>query len=145
MFDSSLRTPLVYAIAVRYQTPMWRAGALLLARGLRPVPGLPGGGQESDVRSGTLDAPAIRGFAVAAQLAVKRRDDEAARLAALRDDLIARILAAVPDAQLNGAPPGPGRLPGGSGPCRGMALLCVSRSPCGTRRSPGSRSLPASG
>ena len=29
MFDSSLRTPLVYAIAVRYQTPLWRAGALL--------------------------------------------------------------------------------------------------------------------
>jgi hypothetical protein len=31
VFDSSLRTPLVYAIAVRYQTPMWRAGALLRA------------------------------------------------------------------------------------------------------------------
>ena len=31
MFDASLRTPLVYAIAVRYQTPMWRAGALLRA------------------------------------------------------------------------------------------------------------------
>ncbi|MBO0776398.1 MAG: cysteine desulfurase, partial [Actinobacteria bacterium] len=64
------------------------AGALLLARGVRPVPVLHGGGQESDVRSGTLDAPAIRAFAVAAHLAAKRRDDEAARLAALRDDLI---------------------------------------------------------
>ena len=31
VFDSSLRTPVVYAIAVRYQTPMWRAGAMLLA------------------------------------------------------------------------------------------------------------------
>ena len=31
MFDSSLRTPVVYAIAVRYQTPMWRAGAMLRA------------------------------------------------------------------------------------------------------------------
>ena len=31
MFDASLRTPLVYAIAVRYQTPLWRAGALLRA------------------------------------------------------------------------------------------------------------------
>ncbi|HEY1323907.1 MAG TPA: hypothetical protein VGF32_26855, partial [Streptosporangiaceae bacterium] len=28
MFDSSLRTPLVYAIAVRYQTPLWRAGCM---------------------------------------------------------------------------------------------------------------------
>ena len=55
-------------------------GALLLARGVEPVPVLHGGGQESDVRSGTLDAPAIRGFAVARQVA-GRRDDEAARLA----------------------------------------------------------------
>ncbi|MGE5137471.1 MAG: cysteine desulfurase family protein [Gemmatimonadota bacterium] len=105
------------------------AGALLLARGVRPVPVLHGGGQESDVRSGTLDAPAIRGFAVAALLAVKRRDDEAARLAGLRDELIARILAAVPDAVLNGAPPGPGRLPGNahfSFPgCEGDALLML--------------------
>ena len=31
MFDSSLRTPVVYAVAVRYQTPMWRAGAMLRA------------------------------------------------------------------------------------------------------------------
>ena len=31
MFDSSLRTPVVYAIAIRYQTPLWRAGAMLRA------------------------------------------------------------------------------------------------------------------
>jgi cysteine sulfinate desulfinase/cysteine desulfurase-like protein len=105
------------------------AGALLLARGVRPVPVLHGGGQEADVRSGTLDAAAIRGFAVAAQLAVKRRDDEAVRLAGLRDDLIALVMSAVPDAVLNGAPPGPGRLPGNahfSFPgCEGDALLML--------------------
>ncbi|MBO0788380.1 MAG: cysteine desulfurase [Actinobacteria bacterium] len=105
------------------------AGALLLARGTQPVPVLHGGGQESDIRSGTLDAAAIRGFATAFQLAVKRRDDEAARLAALRDDLIGRVLAAVPDAVLNGPPPGPGRLPGNahfSFPgCEGDALLML--------------------
>jgi cysteine desulfurase len=104
-------------------------GALLLARGTEPVPVMHGGGQERDVRSGTLDAPAIRAFAVAAQIAVKRRDEEAARLAALRDDLIARVLAAVPDAILNGAPPGRGRLPGNvhfSFPgCEGDALLML--------------------
>jgi cysteine desulfurase len=104
-------------------------GALLLARGTEPVPVMHGGGQERDVRSGTLDAPAIRAFATAAQIAVKRRDEEAARLAALRDDLIARVLAAVPDAILNGAPPGPGRLPGNahfSFPgCEGDALLML--------------------
>jgi cysteine desulfurase len=105
------------------------AGALLLARGTDPVPVLHGGGQERDVRSGTLDAPAIRAFAVAVQIAAERRGDEAKRLAALRDDLIAQVLATVPDAVLNGAPPGPGRLPGNahfSFPgCEGDALLML--------------------
>jgi len=31
LFDPSLRTPVVYAIAVRYQTPLWVAGAMLRA------------------------------------------------------------------------------------------------------------------
>ncbi len=104
-------------------------GALLLGRGIEPVPVLHGGGQERDVRSGTLDAPAIAAFAVAAQIAIKRQEEEAVRLAALRDELIERVRAAVPDAILNGAPPGPGRLPGNahfSFPgCEGDALLML--------------------
>jgi cysteine desulfurase len=104
-------------------------GALLLARGSQPVPVLHGGGQERDVRSGTLDVPAIRAFAVAVQVATERREDETKRLAALRDDLVAQVRAAVPDAVLNGAPPGPGRLPGNahfSFPgCEGDALLML--------------------
>jgi len=104
-------------------------GALLLARGVDLVPVLHGGGQERDVRSGTLDAPAIRAFAVAVQLAAGRRDEEDKRLSALRDDLIAQVLAVVPDAVLNGPPPGPGRLPGNahfSFPgCEGDALLML--------------------
>src|SRR5215472_8788786 len=104
-------------------------GALLLGRGIEPVPVLHGGGQERDVRSGTLDAPAIAAFATAAQIAVKRQEEESARLASLRDDLIGRVRAAVPDAVLNGAPPGPGRLPGNahfSFPgCEGDALLML--------------------
>ncbi len=104
-------------------------GALLLARGCEPVPVLHGGGQERDVRSGTLDVPAIRAFATAVQVATERRADEAKRLAALRDDLIGQVRAAVPDAVLNGAAPGPGRLPGNahfSFPgCEGDALLML--------------------
>jgi cysteine desulfurase len=104
-------------------------GALLLTRGTDLVPVMHGGGQEGEVRSGTLDAPAIRAFAVAVQLATMRRSDEAKRLAELRDDLIARVRAAVPDAVLNGAPPGDGRLPGNahfSFPgCEGDALLML--------------------
>src|ERR1700733_7824161 len=104
-------------------------GALLLTRGTDLVPVLHGGGQERDVRSGTLDAPAIRAFAVAVEIATGRGADENKRLAGLRDDLIAQVLAAVPDAILNGAPPGPGRLPGNahfSFPgCEGDALLML--------------------
>ena len=105
------------------------AGALILGRGMSPVPVLHGGGQERDIRSGTLDAAAIRAFAVAALMNARRRTEEARRLAALRDDLIRQVLAAVPDAVLNGPPPGPGRLPGNahfSFPgCEGDALLLL--------------------
>jgi cysteine desulfurase len=104
-------------------------GALILARGVEPVPVLHGGGQERDVRSGTLDTPAIRAFAVAAAVCAKQRAEESERLAALRDDLIRQVLAAVPDAVLNGPPPGPDRLPGNahfSFPgCEGDALLML--------------------
>jgi cysteine desulfurase len=104
-------------------------GALILGRAVAPVPVLHGGGQERDVRSGTLDAPAIRAFAVAAVISARRRAAEAARVAALRDDLIRQVLLAVPDAVLNGPPPGPDRLPGNahlSFPgCEGDALLLL--------------------
>ncbi len=104
-------------------------GALLLARGTDPVPVQHGGGQERDIRSGTLDAAAIRAFAVAVDLAQERREADAARIAGLRDELVALILATVPDAELNGAAPGPGRLPGNahfSFPgCEGDALLML--------------------
>src|SRR5215472_11925092 len=104
-------------------------GALILARGAAPVPVLHGGGQERDIRSGTLDTPAIRAFAVAAAACARQRADEAERLAALRDDLVRQVQAAVPDAVLNGPPPGPDRLPGNahfSFPgCEGDALLML--------------------
>ncbi|SFO88544.1 cysteine desulfurase [Geodermatophilus dictyosporus] len=94
------------------------AGALLLRRDAECTPLLHGGGQERDVRSGTLDVPVIVGLAVAAGAAVAGREERAGRLAALRDRLVAGVLEQVPDAQLNGAPlddvvaGGPGRLPG---------------------------------
>src|SRR6266699_313139 len=104
-------------------------GALLLARGEEPVPVLHGGGQERDVRSGTLDTAAIRAFAVAVEAASARRAEHGARIARLRDELIRRVLAAVPDALLNGPEPGPARLPGNahfSFPgCHGDALLML--------------------
>ena len=104
-------------------------GALVLARSASPVPLLHGGGQERDVRSGTLDVPAAAGFAAAAEIAVARRPEYARSVAALRDTLVAGVLAAVPDAVLNGEPAGPGRLPASahfSFPgCEGDALLML--------------------
>jgi cysteine desulfurase len=77
-------------------------GVLVLGRTVDLTPVLHGGGQERDVRSGTLDTPAIVGMSVAAELAVKRQPERAEQLAALRDDLVGRLRAEVPDAVLGG-------------------------------------------
>ena len=64
------------------------AGALLLRRDVECTPLLHGGGQERDVRSGTLDVAGAVGLATAAALAVERQPESARRLAALRDELV---------------------------------------------------------
>jgi cysteine desulfurase len=107
------------------------AGVLLLGRDVECTPVLHGGGQERDVRSGTLDVAAIAGLAVAAEVAVKEQPVRADRVRALRDDLVGRMQAAVPDALFNGVPVDDiaGRLPGNahfSFPgCEGDALLML--------------------
>ena len=63
-------------------------GALLARRDATLVPLTHGGGQERQVRSGTLDVPGILGFAVALRLATSNLAGEAERLVALRDKLI---------------------------------------------------------
>ena len=102
-------------------------GALVLGRDVACVPLLHGGGQERDLRSGTLDTPAVAGLAVAATLAVERQPLLHARLSGLRDDLVRRVCAALPDAVLNG--PRLDRLPGNahfSFPgCEGDSLLLL--------------------
>ena len=82
-------------------------GALLAKRGLGLTELAHGGGQER-ARSGTLNVASIGAFAVALEAAVSSQQRYADRIAALRDDLAARILARIPDAVLNG---GPYRLP----------------------------------
>jgi cysteine desulfurase len=79
-------------------------GALLLGRDVPCAPLLHGGGQERDVRSGTVDVPAIHAMATAVREVVKRREKRARELAELRDDLVIAVRAAVPDAILNGDP-----------------------------------------
>ncbi len=67
-------------------------GALLAKRNAQLVPQLHGGGQERQVRSGTLDVPAIHAFALALERTVAVRAAETTRVGALRDALIARVL-----------------------------------------------------
>jgi cysteine desulfurase len=79
-------------------------GALLLRTGVACTPLLHGGGQERDVRSGTLDTPGIVGLGAAVRLAVDDRVSRMTALAGLRDSLVKAVQAEVPDALLNGDP-----------------------------------------
>jgi len=77
-------------------------GALLLGRDVPCAPLLHGGGQERNVRSGTLDVPAIAGFATAVRISVATRAEYAKRVEELRDGLVEAIRREVPDVVLNG-------------------------------------------
>ena len=102
-------------------------GALIAETNLGLVPVQHGGGQEREVRSGTLDAPGIAAFAVAVHHAVTEQAASADRLRELRDHLVTGVREAVPSAVLNGDPVD--RLPGNahfSFPgCEGDALLML--------------------
>ncbi|WP_022887877.1 cysteine desulfurase family protein [Agromyces italicus] len=104
-------------------------GALVLDRSAAVEPLIHGGGQQRKVRSGTQDVAAAVSFAAAAKVTASRLGDDAARMSALRDRLVAGVAATVPDARLSGDV-GPGasvRLPGNahfSFPgCEGDSLL----------------------
>lgn len=77
-------------------------GALIISRDCNVTPLVHGGGQERDVRSGTLDTPAIVSFAKALEIVAERRDEQVARVSALRDQLVARVQEIAPDAVYNG-------------------------------------------
>ncbi len=62
-----------------------------------------GGGHERGMRSGTLNVPGIVGLGAACEIAGAEMESEAARLAALRDRLQARILAGLDHVRVNGS------------------------------------------
>ena len=110
-------------------------GVLLLRREIALEPLQYGGGQERGVRSGTLDVAGVSGLAVALTDAVRQREERALRLAGLRDELIARVCAAVTGVSVTGDPGGsavdggPSRLPGNAhlrfDGCEGDSLLML--------------------
>ncbi len=75
--------------------------ALILQRGLDLTPILHGGGQEREIRSGTLNAPSIVAFAAAAEYAITNMKANFAKIRELRDYFIAGLKSAVSDVSIN--------------------------------------------
>jgi len=73
-------------------------GALVLRRTVEIPALLHGGGQEREIRSGTLNAPAIVGFAAAAS----SDHYDTAKIENLRDAFIDGVKKTIPDATING-------------------------------------------
>ena len=85
-------------------------GALYIRRGVLPDNLIDGGGQESRRRAGTENVAGIVGLGAAIELAAARLEEKRAHLTRLRDYVISRVLANIPETRLNGDPVN--RLPG---------------------------------
>ncbi len=79
-------------------------GVLYVRRGVKLLPMQTGGGHERGRRAGTENIPYMVGFAKALQLAHSQREEENARLKALRDRLIEGVLSSIPQSHLTGHP-----------------------------------------
>ena len=77
-------------------------GALYVRRGLRLPPMMKGGHHENGMRAGTENVPYMIGFGKACELAKARMDDDARRVAGLRDRLQAGLVALGADLIVNG-------------------------------------------
>lgn len=100
--DASLATTL--ALAGHKVGGPHGVGALVARRGVALEPLVHGGGQERDVRSGTLDAPAIAGLAAAVCASDADREERTARVATLRDELVRRVTTGIEGVTRNGDP-----------------------------------------
>lgn len=75
-------------------------GALWMADKVHIPAFLPGGGQESGMRSGTENVPAIAGFGKAAEIAAQERE-AAGQVRKVRDHLLSAIREEIPDIRIN--------------------------------------------
>lgn len=78
-------------------------GALYVRRGVELDPIIFGGGQERGLSPATENVAAAVGFAIAAEIAVRDRETESARLRRLRDRLESGLRERIPGVQVNGA------------------------------------------
>ena len=79
-------------------------GALVVRDGTAIDPEIEGGGQERGLRAGTVNVAGVVALATALQITHDRRGVETARVRVLRDRLRDGLVAAVPDAFVNGDP-----------------------------------------
>lgn len=86
-------------------------GALYIKSGVVIRNLIDGGGQERNKRGGTENVASIMGLAKALEIANEEMQDDNARLAVLRDELINRLTTEIPECLLTGHPTK--RLPGG--------------------------------
>jgi cysteine desulfurase len=80
-------------------------GALYIRSGnpkLKITPLFYGGGQENNLRPGTLNVPGIVGFGKAVEICLKKMDEESLHLKVLRDRLYTGITSQLADVYLNG-------------------------------------------
>ncbi len=77
-------------------------GVLFKASSVKLEPQIIGGGQESNLRSGTENVPAILGLAKALELSQETYKEESQRLTDLRNQLIEGIKTSIPRTYLNG-------------------------------------------
>lgn len=73
-----------------------------IKKGVRITPLIHGGGQERGIRSGTENVPGIVGFGKACEIANNNLEENYARLVKTRDEIIEKVLDAVPKSYLNG-------------------------------------------
>ncbi|MDP1720774.1 MAG: cysteine desulfurase family protein [Candidatus Nanopelagicaceae bacterium] len=85
-------------------------GVLVLRRALEIPALLHGGGQEREIRSGTLNAPSILAFSAAVKECVETFEVRNFRVEQIRNDFTKRVVEVIPDAYINGI--GATRIPG---------------------------------
>ena len=79
-------------------------GALYIKKGVRITPLIHGGGQERGIRSGTENIPGIVGFGKACEIANSNLEENYERLVKTRDEIIEKVLDAVPESYKFPAP-----------------------------------------